>query len=256
MAMSKEDAVAKVARLLTLAESQGADPNEAAVAAAQAAGIMERYKLERAVINHYRTEPGEAVSEYNGADSLIVGARIPHWRLQLALGISEVLTCKVLYRRGHDKSGKRCSLVSVIGRPSDVSVLRYLFRFCDREITRLARVAVKDGFIHGRTGGNNYRHGAVMAVVDTLRREQRQTRETFVAEHGTAGTAAIVKLDATAGEVELFVAKYHPKLRNHRGTSARGDDWARRVGYRDGKSIRVNRGLAAGAEPTPELPRR
>ena len=144
----------------------------------------------------------------------------------------------------------------MIGRQGDVAVLRYVFAFAEREIDRLARRAVTTGEVRGRTGGNNYRHGAVRAVVETMEREQERTRVSFVREHGARGQTARVKIDESAQEVERWMRHEYPRTRKYGYGGARDDKSAQAAGYRDGKRIQVGTGLGSGGRACAALPGR
>jgi hypothetical protein len=250
MAMTKNDAVRKVAHLLNLAEGTGTNANEAAVAAAQAEAIMQRYQLERAVVEEERGEDlasDEGIEAFEDEDALFSSGRIPSWRLLLASNLAEVNGCSLLLSKRAPKitKGERNAVtrVNIIGRPSDVAVLRYLYAFAEREIDRLAREAVQAGRVAGRTGGNNYRVGAVKAVCDTVRDQKAKSREDFVREHGDRGRAALVRIDQGAAALEAFMRNKYKHTRNHRYGGGAGDRGAHRAGYRDGKRISLNAGL-------------
>jgi hypothetical protein len=252
MAMSKHEALRKVSDLLNLAEGKGTDPNEAAVAAARAEAIMERYNLERATVEAERGDPlslsDEEIEEFTGDDALFSGSRLPAWRVSLASGLAEHMSCSLLLQTVRRFGRARnTTYLNVIGKPSDVAVFKYIFRFAEREIDRLARRAVQRGEVYGRTGGNNYRHGAVRAVVETVRDQRAKTRDAYVQEHGDRGRAALVRVDQSAEAVEAWLREKHPRLRKGRYGGGAADYGAQRAGYRDGKQISLNAGLGGTA---------
>jgi hypothetical protein len=261
MAMTKHEAVRKVADLLNLAEGTGTNPNEAAVAAAQAEAIMQRYQLERAVVDEERggeLAPDEGIDAFEDDAALFASGRIPSWKLLLASGLADVNACSLLLSKRAPKihKGERnaVTLVNIIGRPSDVAVLRYVYAFAEREIDRLAREAVQGGRVAGRTGGNNYRVGAVRAVLDTVRDQKAKTRADFVREHGDRGRAALVKIDEGAAALDAFMREKYGKMGRHRYGGAARDDGAQRAGYRAGKRISLNAGLGRASSTTRALP--
>jgi hypothetical protein len=249
--MTSDQAVAKIVALLELARNRAASPNEAAVAAAQAQAIMERYRLEQAEVDAHRARGSIA------EDSLWSGARVPAWLLRLATGIAEANFCHVLLARapcrGSSQSRRRSiARFLIIGSSSNVAVVRYLLAFVRHEIDRLTQHACHIGLIWGRIATNNYRHGAVAGVLETIQQERLRQQARFVAEHGTG---AIVCLNAEALRVQRYVHDRWPSLTKLRYGRAVGHHLALEAGYAAGKTIALRRGLDESREaPAPALP--
>lgn len=254
MAMSREKAFQTVARLLALSENKTADPNEAAVAAAQAQRIMEQHALDRALIDTETQgtilgaqEPCEL---FDGQDDehlhLWIGGKHVTWRSILANGLARLNDCAVVV----DNGGGFCRFL-VVGTPTDVAVLRYVFTFVEHEIDRLAKRAARRGQVYGRTGGNQFRLGAVESVLYNVERTKRAARQAFVREHGSRGEQAIVRLDRKGLATQEACSRFFPKLGKARRPSFQRDEHARLAGRKAGKSIAVRGGLNPSASGSP-----
>jgi hypothetical protein len=249
--MTSAQAVAKVAALLELARNRAASPNEAAVAAAQAQAIMERHRLEQAEVDAHRARGSI------GEEALWSGARVPAWLLRLATGIAEANSCHVLLARapcrGSSQSRRRSiARFLIIGSSSNVAVVRYLLAFVRHEIDRLTQHACHIGVISGRIATNNYRHGVVAGVLDTIQQERSRQQANFAAKHGPG---AIVSLNAEALRVQRYVHDRWPTLKKLRYGRAVGHQLALDAGYAAGKKITLRRGLhQSHGAPAPALP--
>jgi hypothetical protein len=247
--LTREEALAKVVRLLKLAEHRSSNPHEAAVAAAQAQSIMDRYRLERANVELERDGGDPDIGLHTDDRALWTGPVAPTWLLALASGLGHINNCRVLLERRRRRSERR-SLFNAVGRSEDVQVLRYLFTFTSREIERLAQRALRQGLVNGRIGGNNYRVGAVRAVLETAQRARARQRSEFVQQRGQASARALVRLDTVLARVNDFVDREFPGVRQHRYGGGVRDADADALGYQAGRRIAVHSGLD-GAGPAP-----
>lgn len=237
--MTHEHVVAKVAKLLRLAEGTS-NPNEAAVAAAAAQRLMDEHRISKA----------EVGSADNADESIAVAGdplwsrkgTLPTWVGYLASVMARANDCRtyVARGRGFDLKGRRFTRthLNIVGRESDVQVARYMFAYCMREIERLAKKASRRGEISGRTGFNNFRVGAIDALYEKLRKQKAASR-------ATASSTALVRLDNRSKDVERYMDA-NLKLRSGGRRSITLDRSARSAGVAAGRSISVNRGMRGG----------
>lgn len=239
--MTLEEALDKVRKLLRLAESDNA--NEAALAAARAQSILDRYEIDKAMleldaesiepeeeIENFKNEPLDEATKFN----------LDKWRIRLAALISENNMCRAYTLTNADT--KRTIL---IGRKSDVQKVRYLFSYFAREVDRLCD---RDGKGYGRTWRNNYRHG----VIDTLNNTIKQERETSIKKlKGETTSTALVRLtDALdhiqhkMDEVNAWTEK-NIKLKNPSKTRMTQDYSARILGRMAGHEIQISNSRGA-----------
>ncbi len=224
----------KVKKLLRLAE-RTTNEGEAAAAAAAAQKLIERHRLDVAAIDISEGErevPLEAPERtvLDGAE----GRRNKcAWRGALASGVARANACRVYW------TGPR---LQIVGAPSDVATVRYLYAYLVREIDRLA--ATKSG---GKAWLHGWRMGAVSTVSQRLAAARDEARREARAEAQTGGGTAIVRVTAALARAEkaesaVEAAMAAMRLRKAKAAPLRAVS-AYYQGQRDGHSIR----LAAGA---------
>lgn len=238
--MLNEKIVDKVKKLLRLAES--ADVNEAATAAAAAQRLMENHRIDQAMIDLDGDE-GDGVEDEEienlHDDPLEASGRLGRWKSQLAMAIASINGCRIYLGRGY-KDGTAQTTLCIVGRPSDVASVRYLFAYLSGEIERLCKL---QGRGLGRTWANSFRMGAVHTVRKRLREAQQKARQEARAKLKGKGTTALVKLDKAlarvderAKEVEAWMKK-NMRLSSARSSASRRDWGAYAAGKRAGDSI-------------------
>jgi hypothetical protein len=251
--MTHEEAMDRVIKLLKLAKSD--NPHEAALAAAKAQDIIDRYKLDVSSASAESSEadrPKEAIQKF--ADPLYVGSKASTWRIRLASALADANACRI-YLQGGD--------IRLIGRPSDASALRYLFAYLCRETDKLTD---RDAKGNGKTWVNNFRLGVIDTISRKLRESQRATREAVKREVEekqaklfaavgeaafSAGPSAIVRVNAAIARMEedrkevIDWEKANMSYGRARSSNARHDYGAREMGRRSGESIRIGGAKAA-----------
>ncbi|NUP07781.1 MAG: DUF2786 domain-containing protein [Polyangiaceae bacterium] len=133
--MSLEAVIAKVQKLRALAQSSNA--NEAANAAAAADTLIQEYRLSEADLEAKGASgevPEEAVEPlFDG------GARSVSWRRVLAGRLARHYDVAAYIERNLLGNRQVDFAYRVVGRPSDVATLRYMFAWLGDEIERLAK---------------------------------------------------------------------------------------------------------------------
>lgn len=163
--MTYEEAISKVQKLLRLAQSD--NPNEAGLAAARAQEIMDRYSIEAGALAYEQgAAPQEDIKDFK-LDPLMGDEPRSTWRGRLVHVVCTSNGCRAY--------GLSTGGYSIVGRPSDVSTVRYLFAWMRREVDRLANRDCKG---YGRTFSNNFRIG----VVETIKSRLDEQRKTTVAK--------------------------------------------------------------------------
>lgn len=244
--MTYEEALDRVVKLLKLSKSD--NPNEAALAAAKAQEIMDRFKLEPGAVNAAGVEeparPFEAIQKF--ADPLYGThfGKNPTWKIRLASTLCAANQCRCFLTGG---------ATFLIGRASDASTVRYLYAFLEREVERLAE---RDGRGNGRTWINNYRLGVVDTLGKRLHEQRAATREAVKTQaFAQAGESAIVRVNQSIARVEQEERevraweKANMKYGSRRSTSFTPDYGAREAGRKTGHEVRLGAprgGLASG----------
>ena len=192
-----EAILSKVRKLRDLA-ARSTSVAEAATAAAQADAILQRHRLSEADVEASGAQPTEAIGE--GEEPLWQGGRRSDTvAMRLSAVLSDHYGCVTYTRR--DIRGGRTESISfrIVGRPSDVAIVRYMFAWLRAEIERLAQ----------REAGPvrpSFRHGAVSGIKIALTAAARAT----VKASGN-GAAALV-LASRSEEARRWLAAVDPDM--------------------------------------------
>ena len=270
-----EAAIDKIRKLQALGQSD--NPHEAALAMAHAQRLMLKYQISEAMIAQEGGVDGVEHEEITNTHApLWRERRNATWFDRLAVALCEAHGCKAYGDReyainGNGRSVRTHSLLRVIGRASDVNVVRYLLQYCRAEVERLERAAIerestfrdpRDGTVlfrraaPGKTWRNNFKHGVVDSILRAVRREREELLDELRASAGT-NTRALVVVDSAAArvvarfrEAEVW-GKVHLRLRKCSSGGARGDARARALGREAGDGVyegaRGNRTRLGGA---------
>jgi hypothetical protein len=206
--MTHEEALRKAMGCLRLAERAGT-PDEAALAAAKAQKIIDDYKLDIENLEfdaEQLKEDKEEVKDFGYADPLDdvkYGNYRESWTLRLASIVAHSNQCEVRHTKKSDKGIK----IRVIGRPSDVCVVRYLYSFFRIQIDELAAAQTK--------GNSSSRGEFCVGCIDTLKTKLEAQREATVAEVRTKHSGdemslvrvnrAVTRMENRAKEVGNFI---------------------------------------------------
>ncbi|MEQ8762824.1 MAG: DUF2786 domain-containing protein [Planctomycetota bacterium] len=152
----------RIRKLLALAESQ--NPNEAAAAAARAAELMARYRIDRVLLEAHDPEVEDLFFEET---------REKHtWRGILADGVTRSFGCRIYWR--HAPNGIR---MHGVGTASDLAAARYLFELLAAEIESLAERCADS--LTRTASESGWRRDFLLSAASTLRvRLREHSRET------------------------------------------------------------------------------
>lgn len=173
--MVDETILVRIKKLLALSESP--NPNEAAAAAAKAQALLTQHNLELAQIEAVSFRK-EGVEQFDWADVVFPSNKSTQWRSTLFGAVVKTTYCKAWFshKRGpgkYDAIGryKRATIrgATVIGRPSDVEVARYLFIYLSRQIEREAQEHAKAEARPGVRGERNRLYASFLkGMTDTV----------------------------------------------------------------------------------------
>lgn len=234
--MTRDAALERARKLLRLAKSDNA--NEAALAAARAQEILDRYKLSAdALTLDGQPEPEEPIRGFQAPLDGEPDRRLPTWMGRLAAVVARANQCFVYYDDGQLK---------IVGGGSDADAVRYLYAFLKAETERLA---ARDAKGNGRTWANNYRLGCIQTIQERLREQRKATIAEVKQE-----TSAIVRIDQALARLESRTKAVEAYATKAFGLVSRGvaragyDNGAREAGRRAAREIQLGggRGLRAG----------
>lgn len=241
-----EGVVAKVQKLLRLSTSN--NPNEAALAAAKAQELIDRYQLTQTMLAVEAGDPRQGLDDepiINFADAPLDSPKqLDRWRTTLAMILARRNACKI-WRLGPK--------LMIVGRPSDAETVRYVYGWLSGEVERLA---VNQGAGKGRTWRNNFRLGVIDTIARKLREQERSFTRTIRME-SKGNPQALIRINEALSvltERRMDVARWtrqNMKLyASSGGGGATYDESARRAGRRAGEMINVTsarRSLEGGA---------
>lgn len=221
--------ISKVQKLLALSNSSNA--GEAANATAAANKLIDEYRLSAIDIATDSSESDPMVED----DSYIyeTGRVIP-WKNVLI----HVLTAHygvANYNDVYFPEARKVSRFKLVGRSSDIQIVRYMFTWLTAECHRLANLQVKG---QGRITVASYCEGFVTGISLQLKASRKEVQQTVT-------SAAIIKLDARLQESKDFMySKYTNMKKVNFQTKSRLDSQAFAAGQQQGKNIHLGSALS------------
>ncbi len=259
--MTLDQALEKALKLLRLAKSPNA--HEAALAAAKAQEVIDRYKLDINDIDFDAQETkrdNEPVKDFGYEDPLDETSYLQAWITKLSFVVSNHNGCRIIYRKvdtmGDGKN--RGAVIKVVGRPSDVQTTRYLYALLRSEVLRLRDEACVG---NGRT----FKRQFALGVVDTIARklnEQRSATEQAIRAENASNPLALVRVNKAIAkqsqrlmEVAKFVEESNPQLRSssYARTQTITGASARQMGRKEGEKVRITKASGALGQGRKEL---
>jgi hypothetical protein len=192
--------IAKVRKLLALADDAGATEGEATNAAAAAQRLIELHRLDVATLEAGEGDAPPLPEETIVNEPLIEGGaptakRIVSWRGQLTGGIAKSNGCRHYW---HVESGKGVHL-RIVGPASRLASVRYLYAYLSHEIDRLGTEAARG---NGRAYGNAWRLGCAQRVSERLRESVKAARVEARTRAKADSGAALARLDNALARIE------------------------------------------------------
>ncbi len=242
--MNTHEALEKVRKLLALANS--ANEHEAANAANHAAQIMERYRLDAAMLAEAE-QRADARNEEGFSSNDEMGAarkheRLPawYWSLAWAVGSSNRARPRV------NDSGR----VTFFGRPMDARAAIYMLDYLANEVDRLARRYVSEHY-RPRAAGRAFRLGCVHTIAqrlataheDVARAKERELSAAEDLEGLRRLTVAVQRRSSEMLELDRWI-----RSRGFRYGAARTVRFSSASAYRDGRSAGHAVDLGGGSE--------
>lgn len=234
----QEKILTRVRNLLKLAES-GSNENESAAAAAAAQKLIERHKLDAAMLDATGDEGRIDEEEVRDCEDPLDRSKSKiAWKGRLASGIARANSCRIYWRGG---------TIQIVGAPSNVGTVRYLYSYFVREADRLAKKYAGNG----RAWLHAWRVGLADTISARLLSARQEARADALGEARTAdqrGVAlarvntGIARLDAQDLAVTAFMGRL--KLRKGRKTSVNASGGYSQ-GAADGHHVNIANGSAA-----------
>lgn len=227
----RDDIIRKVKALLAKENAPGTTKEEVAAAIAMATRLLEREGLTRAALDIQGTSQTVEEEIKIANDPLWQsGANRRAWRNSLAGVLTDNFGCWYYTSGGS---------IKIVGQPTNIDTIRYLFAYCEQEIDRLTKEQCAG---EGKTYSNNFRLGCVDSIKNAIRNERASERESFKKSATNNSSAlvlvnsAIAKMDAMPKMAMQFA---HTKLNfgKAKPMSMRTDYGARMHGQHASKDI-------------------
>lgn len=229
--------LSKVKDLLSLSDGN-TNVNEAAAAYKAAQRLLSQHRLTMAdVYASAEKEARELITQ--GDKPLYTGTRAITWRGSLAKGICNANGCDV-YWDGVFIDGDWKRQLVVVGRPSDIEVVTYLYHAVASQIEAMCSAAMLANRGGGKTFSNNFKLGAVNTVSSRLREAAEEVEEEY------QGTKALVLVKKDNEELKLAMSKL--KLRK-RKVASRYDRSGYKQGQAAGRRVNLSRAAIGGGKP-------
>lgn len=241
--MSEEKIIDRIKKLLNLSKSDNEE--EAALAAARATELMLKHEIEEAQLGEV-----EEVEDVEEQEADRTGQRVP-WKSTLQNGLALSQGCQ-MYTSTKWDSDKRKKFVAymIVGQPSKVATIRYMYQYLSNEIDRLAdrayRVehrecrASKVDPPSARAWKNAFRLGAASMIYSRLTEQRKKTHAKAKADGQSTALVVVAKAEEA---VELHVKKHHPRM-----GKAAAASYSSGSGYGAGRAAGKKVGLGGGGK--------
>lgn len=222
--------IEKVQKLLALSKSSNA--NEAANAAAAANKLIDQFRLSELDLSTEEQELDPMVED----DSYIYETgRIIPWKAALVRNLAAHYGV-AHYNDNHYPDGRKISRFKLIGRQSDIQIVRYMFTWLGMECQRLADANAKG---QGRVFVASYCEGFVQGVANQLRVSRQEAKQ-------QATSSAIIKLDGRLQEAQSFMYGRHNLKKSKSYSQSQRDYGAFAAGQQQGQSIHLGAAMSGG----------
>jgi hypothetical protein len=221
----------RVKKLLALAGNNNSAA-EAATAAAMANSLLDEYRLSTADLESQDESTSEPIED--DVEPIYESGKVTAWKCLLIQVLCRQYGCSSW--NDCDYSGRKISRYKLVGRKSDISVVRYMYAYLLSECTRLSLAEAKG---MGRVFIASYCEGFVHGVKEQLKASRVEVEK-------QATSSAIVKIDARAEEAREAMYKMH-NLKAVKGSSYRQrDGMAFNAGKVRGQNIHLGASIGSG----------
>ena len=222
--------IGKVQKLLALSKSDNA--NEAAAASAAANKLIDQYRLSVADLE----EQGQTAEPVNEDQDIVYQTgKVTRWKKALIHHLCDHYGV-TFWNDAIYPQGRLFTRYRLVGRASDMSVVKYMFAWLTTECTRLSTL---HGTGKGRVWIASYCDGFVNGIYQQL----KASRQEIAAQHTSS---ALVKIDSRSEEANRYLEDLHPNLRFAKNYSRHHvDRHAYADGQERGKAVHLGQALPA-----------
>lgn len=225
----REDLYEKIRKLQRLSKSSNA--NEAALAAAKAQEVLDRYQLTMELVN--KAEKKElSIDQIGEQDTLDASKRSTSWKDSLAITIAANNQCRILF-----KKIRPYVHTIVIGTREDSYNVRFMYVYLSFIIETIAKEHSGKGHVYI----NSFKIGCVEGIGEQMSKQREETVNNLKNEYVDNPYAlqcidnALVVRNKTMDLVSQFVRRNYRTV--NRGTNSQIDPNARERGREAGRNI-------------------
>lgn len=234
MATSLTDVIAKVQKLLSLSKNNS-NAAEAATAAGIANRLIDEHRLSVADLEMESPTKEAVVQDEN---HIYESGRITAWRASLVHVLTQHYGVAFYNDTTYSETNRKVSRYRMVGRKSDMEVVRYFYVWLGAECERLSALEAKG---QGRVYVASYQDGFVSGIAEQL----RLSRESLKAE---STSTSMVIIDARGDESRAGMYSIVPGLRkSKRSSSCQRDAGAFGQGKARGQSMHLGSAIGGGS---------
>jgi hypothetical protein len=212
----------KIQKILALGERAGTE-GEAQAAMARAHALLAKHNLTMDEVRAHNTqEPEESL---HMDESVPSGLRNTYWRDTVTCAIARLYFCKAFMRK---RNGARW--YCIIGKPSNIAVVKYLTEYVCRTADELAKQGAKeaaqrmatDGVeLNTRAWAASFRVGFATRIASRCNEQIEQAKKGGVKDEST-GTALVLAplYNREQSAIEAYMGNQGVKLKTSRATMA------------------------------------
>jgi len=169
--MDKNKAVEKIKKLLELADTKrNTNLEEAAVAAAKAQSLMEKYRIEKALLDK---DSSSKVNWKKLADK----GRPENWKNFLAGSLARHNGCFVVRSQNYESDGQ----IQIVGESQDIDMLQNIYSYIVFELNKLCIKELlvyktKFGFYPGKNYSKSFYLGGISVIDERLQQAKEAAR--------------------------------------------------------------------------------
>jgi CRISPR/Cas system-associated endoribonuclease Cas2 len=206
-----ESVKATIAKLITLANNEGATEAEAELAMERAKKLMVKYQLEEATVLREKIQTGVNVEALKESMDCFYYGKFYNWEYKLGWDLPPIFECKGI--RGREEyqweTDSKTRQMHVVGMPNDLALVLYFFDYCQNEIARHMEASYPGG---GQKVQNSFALGMVSRIIERLTELYERWKEEVSSE---CTDIVIYKEDAIAKTWK----KEFPHTSSHRSSS-------------------------------------
>ena len=229
--MSNEEIYIKIQKLLRLAENNPSK-EEAASAFAKAQALMTEHKIEKVSVED-SVEEDEIFAMFGEEENATGGT----WKYWLCDAFAKANGVYIYQGRKRVPGARKAqSTIGVVGKPSNIRAVSYLFQYCVRQIEELSK---RECTGLGKAYANAFKYGCVEAVKGAIARERNELEKSLRDRAAASNDCkAVMVLNNSLAKInaECGLAEKKAKAKLNLRSGGYGGGFSSNSGYAHGRS--------------------